>query len=169
MKSRILFISALLLLFSCSKEDNTTAKPEGKKWENLSPMPTGRHDFGFVECNNLLYAIGGYNADGLNKVDVYDPATDNWTTKAPMPTARAYLVVATVNGKIYAIGGLTGGNLDNVTYIKATEEYDPATDSWTEKSPIPITAVAFNSVLGNFLATERMNALSCVPVLITRR
>src|SRR5947207_2658835 len=105
MKCQGLFISVLLLFVGCSK-DTTTPEPQGKKWENLSSMPTARHDFGFVECNSLLYAIGGYNADGLNKVEVYDPATDHWTTKAPMPTARAYLVVATVNGKIYAIGGL---------------------------------------------------------------
>ncbi len=86
-------------------------------------------------------------------MEVYDPASDSWTTKTPMPTPRGYLVVATVSNKIYAIGGITGGDLNNITYLKATEEYDPASDTWTEKAPIPITAIPFNSVLGNFFLT----------------
>ena len=149
-----------LLLCSCSKEDaltpsapSTPPAPPVKIWSNLASMPTARHDFGFVECNNLLYAVGGYNADGLNKVEAYDPASDKWTTKKAMPTARGYLVVASVANKIYAIGGITGGDLNNITYINATEEYDPVSDTWTKKSPIPIEAVAFNSVLGNLFMT----------------
>jgi len=35
-----------------------------------------------------------------------------------------------VNSKIYAIGG-------SQPQSKAVEEYDPATDTWTTKSPIP--------------------------------
>lgn len=155
MKHQLLSISVLfMLLFGCTKENTTIPPtpppPEGEVWKNLSSMPTARHDFGFVECNSLLYAIGGYNADGLKKVEAYDPATDSWTTKKSMPTARAYLVVATVANKIYAIGGLTGGDLNTITYTNATEEYDPALNEWKEKSPIPITIVPYNSVLGNF-------------------
>jgi len=152
MKFRLLTTAVLfLLLLGCTKENDTGS--DSKSWKTLAPLPTARHDFGLVECNNLLYAIGGYNADGLNKVEAYDPSSDKWTTKAAMPTGRAYLVVATVGNKIYAIGGITGGDLNNVSYLKNTEEYNPASDSWTEKSPIPITAIPFNSVLGNFFLT----------------
>ncbi len=152
----LLNLSILLLLFSSCKKES--ADIQNKSWSSLAPIPTARHDFGFVECNNLLYAIGGYNADGLNKVEVYNPANDSWTTKAPMPTARGYLVVATVSNKIYAIGGITGSDLNNISYITVTEEYDPASNTWTEKSPIPITAVAFNSVLGNeFISGSAIN------------
>jgi N-acetylneuraminic acid mutarotase len=152
MKPQLLIIPLLALLVNgCSKDNNTTPPPPPYKgWKTLSAMPTPRHDFGLVECNNLLYAVGGYNADGVATVEAYDPSSDKWTTKAPMLTARAYLVVASVSNKIYAIGGLTGADLNHVTYIKATEEYDPATNTWTEKSPIPISATPVNSVLGNF-------------------
>ena len=54
---------------------------------------------------------------------------DSWTTKTPMQEARGYLQVAVTNGKIYAIGG-SGP-------IGTNEEYDPATDNWTAKSPMP--------------------------------
>ena len=53
-------------------------------------------------------------------------ATENsWTTKASMPKAKGGLRVAVVNGKIYAIAS-------NINY-----EYDPATDTWATKTPMP--------------------------------
>jgi N-acetylneuraminic acid mutarotase len=54
-----------------------------------------------------------------------------------MPTARIALGAATAtNGKIYAIGGC----LDYQCYYSfstAVEEYDPAINTWTEKSSMP--------------------------------
>jgi hypothetical protein len=38
--------------------------------------------------------------------------------------------VCAVNGKIYAIGGEGGGR-------HKVEEYDPATDTWATKTPMP--------------------------------
>jgi len=63
----------------------------------------------------------------------------SWTVKAPMQEARSDLNVATVNGKIYAIGGdtregswpYTGG------IVGTNEEYDPATNKWAFKTPMP--------------------------------
>ena len=46
----------------------------------------------------------------------------------PMHQARDNLGVAVVNGKIYAIGIEGGGSI---------EEYDPSTDTWTFKAPMP--------------------------------
>jgi len=141
------FFIISLFTGSCKKEN------EGESWKSLSPMPTARHHLGFVEYNGLLYAIGGYNANGSNKVEVYNPVNDTWDVKANMPTARGYLVVALVNGKIYAIGGVTGGDLNNITYTNVTEEYDPSADKWTVKAPFPNTTSAPNSVLGNQFIT----------------
>src|SRR2546423_13612252 len=140
-----------LLFMSCKKEETAPgndSNPTINSWKTLAPMPTGRHHFGFVECNGLLYAIGGYNADALKKVEAYNSATNIWETKADMPTARGYLVVCVVSNKIYAIGGISGGDLNRITYENVTEEYDPAVDKWTVKSPPPISQ-AFNPVMGN--------------------
>jgi len=49
----------------------------------------------------------------------------SWTTKASMPQVDGHVRAAVVNGKIYVMGG-------SINY-----EYDPATDSWVEKTPMP--------------------------------
>jgi N-acetylneuraminic acid mutarotase len=59
-----------------------------------------------------------------------------------MPTARAQLGVAVVNGKIYAIGG--GNNTAaGPTVLSVNEEYDPATNTWTTKEPMPTARHSF--------------------------
>jgi hypothetical protein len=70
-----------------------------------------------------------------------DTAEDSWVTKAPMQQARGGLGVAAVNGKIYAIGGSNASGLYPPIYkggfVGTNEEYDPATDMWSFKTPMP--------------------------------
>lgn len=129
------------------------AEDEATGWQNLKDMPTARYGFGIVELNGLLYAAGGYNANGVKTLEVYKPESNTWQTLTSMPTGRGFLVVAKANDKIYAIGGITGGDLNNITYVYANEEYDPVTNEWTSKSPIPLKAQAPNSVFGNQFIT----------------
>jgi len=54
-----------------------------------------------------------------------------------MPTGRAALgLAAASNGKLYAIGGFNEGN-GTVTSLGTVEEYDPATNTWATKAPMP--------------------------------
>ena len=78
-------------------------------------------------------------------------AENSWTSKAPMHEARGGLGVAVVNGKIYAIGGSTqsfggipgmgSGIIGDV--VGANEQYDPATNTWTFKAPMPTPRAQF--------------------------
>jgi hypothetical protein len=76
-------------------------------------------------------------------------------SKAPIHQARSVLGVAAVNGKIYAIGGSTAsgfspsippsaayGNIDLGGFVGTNEEYDPTTDKWTYKAPMPTPRMA---------------------------
>jgi kelch-like protein 18 len=158
-KSHLYLVSFIFLLLagSCSKDNNNIQHGSAPVWKTLTPMPTAREHFGFVEVNGLFYAIGGYNASGVNAVEVYNPSDNSWQSKAPMPTARGWLAVAVVAGKIYAIGGLTGGDLNNIVYTNVTEEYDPSTNQWKEKSPFPISGTV-NAVVGNqFITCTALN------------
>lgn len=57
-----------------------------------------------------------------------------------MPNPRWGLTTATLNGKIYAIGG--ADRYPPLSCSVFVEEYDPVTDTWTTKSPIPVARTA---------------------------
>lgn len=70
----------------------------------------------------------------------------SWTTKAPMHEARSGLGIAAVNGKIYAIGGFNDTGIASIgidTISARNEEYDPATDTWIFKAPMPTPRYMF--------------------------
>lgn len=54
---------------------------------------------------------------------------------------RTEVAAATLGGKIYVVGGFEEpslGNVLNFAITPALEEYDPATDRWTAKAPMPV-------------------------------
>src|SRR5260370_3200483 len=53
-----------------------------------------------------------------------------WTQKAPMPAVRGE--VAAVGDKLFALGGGVAGKA-----VARNEEYDPASDRWRERAPLP--------------------------------
>src|SRR5262245_17211885 len=63
---------------------------------------------------------------------------DTWTNKTDMLTARQGLTTCVVNGKIYAIGGVNHPGVDTEV-LRTVEAYDPATDSWAQKSDMLIS------------------------------
>ena len=56
----------------------------------------------------------------------------SWTMKAPIPLARNEVALAAVGGKVHVIGGGIKGVAG--TYH---DEYDPATDRWRTRAPLP--------------------------------
>ena len=129
--------------------------PISNSWITKTPMPSSRHDAPATAAyNDKIYVIGGRgggNTSSLN--EAYNPKTDTWTTKASMPTPRQGLSANVVGDKIYLISGLVASNTDNSNYIFDTitvnEVYDPATDSWTTKAPIPIGVSYYASAVVN--------------------
>lgn len=141
---------------------NEVYDPATNTWTTKTPMPTARLSHAAAAIGGKIYMVGGQIATtlpvlptatslGINGVyadtainEEYDPVADTWTTKAPMPTARRNLSAEVINGKLYALGGhgpnLTGG----VRQIYANnEEYDPATNAWTTKAPMPTARRSF--------------------------
>src|SRR5690348_9196122 len=58
----------------------------------------------------------------------------DWGIPAQMPTLRSELgLAAAPNGKLYAVGGTSNFN----AAIATVEEYDPATNTWATKRPMP--------------------------------
>ena len=67
---------------------------------------------------------------------------NSWATKASMQTARVQLGVAVVNGRIYAIGG-ENNSAAGPNVLSVNEVYDPATNTWTTKEPMPTARHSF--------------------------
>lgn len=103
--------------------------------------------------NGKIYVIGGQGKDGsLSSVDVYDPVSDTWESKAPLLTPRCILGTAVVNNKIYAIGGYRFVNPEQIDQIKncqTVEEYDPGTDTWVNRSLMPVPRGVHSAVINN--------------------
>ena len=128
--------------------------PATDKWTKKRPMPVPAHHLAITELGGKIYIIGGFTLPksgpaGWVPIDnawEYTPAADNWKALAPMPTKRGSPVAAAVNGKIYVIGGATfhPGSKEIALYanrphrsISDVEEYDPATNKWSARSPMP--------------------------------
>ena len=128
--------------------------PATDTWTEKTPMPTERGRLGVAVVDGVLYAIGGTTSSPVTNygvVEAYDPTRDWWTPRAGMPTARYGLGVAVVNGVIYAVGGFA--IQDNVAkWLSTVEAYDPVSDSWTTRAPMPtgrseLGAAALNGVV----------------------
>jgi N-acetylneuraminic acid mutarotase len=114
-------------------------------------MPTPRGDFGIAVFQNKIYCIGGiieYDWSGHGKGilcavnEVYNPLTDTWENKTSMPTTRQRPIANVVDGQIYVMGGFQYRDLPpprTTIGLAVNEVYDPETDSWTTKTPIPTT------------------------------
>jgi N-acetylneuraminic acid mutarotase len=131
--------------------------PATNQWTKKRPMALPAHHVALLGYRGKIYAFGGFVAppsgpSGWKPIDnswEYDPATDSWKALAPMPSKRGGGAAAGVNGKIYVIGGVepVPGSQDGVVRlgtdswpshpVGTNEEYDIATNTWRERSPMP--------------------------------
>jgi N-acetylneuraminic acid mutarotase len=113
--------------------------PVTDEWTSL-PTPSNSHHYGvggFI--GGKFYVTGGLRGVGdPKKLDVYDPVTKQWTTRAPIPRQRWLAAGATLAAKLYLIGGfqLTPDG-SAAPAVRTTSVYDPATNIWTTKAPMP--------------------------------
>jgi hypothetical protein len=120
-------------------------------WATKASMPDPQPMFAIAVCKDKIYCIGGMptgfsGASSVNKV--YDPETDSWETKTSMPTERYGLQAQVIDGKIYLIGGRTLlGYDEGYGELNVTEVYDPASDAWSTKAPMPNSAGYFSAVV----------------------
>ncbi|XP_066919463.1 kelch-like protein 12 [Clytia hemisphaerica] len=109
---------------------------EKNEWIPMADMHTPRSNFGLVNLEGKLYAIGGYDGNfPLKSAEVYDPRTNQWTQISDMSTARDGACNVSDGESIYVIGGYDGHE-----YRLTTEVYKPETGVW-DISSIPETSV----------------------------
>jgi N-acetylneuraminic acid mutarotase len=131
-KSVALLLVLVFLTATCTVIAEPASSDEMKEnsWTTKASLPEGVSIVKAAVVNGKIYAMtGSSNYE-------YDPATDNWTAKTPMPTPRRNFGIAACQDKIYVIGG-ENGTYGYVNYLSTNEVYDPSTDTWETKKPMP--------------------------------
>jgi N-acetylneuraminic acid mutarotase len=116
--------------------------PAADAWVAKAPMLTPRSFPAAAVLNNgvkdLIYVVGGSTGCSTRTatMEAYDPDTNSWTMMAPMPGGeRSVMGAAVIDGLMYVVGGLEFDGFNSVTTL--VEAYDPLTDSWATKPPMP--------------------------------
>jgi hypothetical protein len=96
---------------------------------------------GVATVSGTMYLVG------KTTIAAYDPATDVWTDKghtpsqgsgfATTPTHGVGFAVAGLNGLVYEVGGATGSRPGPAGRVAIVDAYDPSTNSWTARLPMP--------------------------------
>ncbi len=131
-----LSVAAVWLVFTTGQ-----AQAAGNTWVTMTPMPTARAYTTSGAIGSKLYVVTGSNTTAN---EVYDATTDSWAVKAPIPTNRAGASSAVIAGKLYVVGGCINSDC-RIGITNTLEVYDPATDTWATKAPMP-TGRAFSAI-----------------------
>lgn len=125
--------AVICLAAGCTEDDETT---QGQWIKKVSYNGYARSYACSFTIGNKGYLCTGYrgaNKEFLNDLWEFDMDSETWTQCETMPVeGRRYAAAFAVNGKGYVT---TGGKKDGtmVTYVSDTWEYDPSTDTWTQK------------------------------------
>jgi N-acetylneuraminic acid mutarotase len=106
-------------------------------WTELAipPSGTGGHvtmGIGGTIGKKLYVGIGESNI-----LQVYDPVTNTWVEKATPRALRSGGAFATLGARLYMAGGIRWNADGTYSEVRATNVYDPATNTWTNKAPLP--------------------------------
>jgi len=110
-------------------------------WEAAPDLPTPRAAVFAALVGNTVHAAGGLGPDGNTDARehlVWDAGSGiAWSAAAPLANPRNHGGGAATHGSFFAISGRHGwdevGGDD-----PALDAFDPATDSWTSRAPMPV-------------------------------
>jgi len=115
-------------------------------WRTAAAAPMKRTEVAAATVAGHIYVVGGFEEPSLGNVlnfaitpalEQYDPSTDRWTAKAPMPTGLHHVGIGAVGGYVYVIGGYKQSGLSVWGPVATVYRYDPVTDTWSERAPMP--------------------------------
>lgn len=115
-------------------------------WSTAASAPTKRTEVGAAALRDKIYVVGGFEQPGFGNllnlaitrlVEEYDPSTDRWTIKASLPVGLHHVGIGVAGGRVYVIGGYMQSGLTVWHPVATVYAYDPTTDSWAERAPMP--------------------------------
>ncbi len=137
--ARLVFVGFLLsaLLASVAAAPATQSKGE---WVTKAPVLLKRTEVAVGAVRGKVYVVGGFQQSLpfiTPAVEEYDPATDTWRERTPLPGGLHHAGIGVVNDRIYVIGGFELSQLSIWSPVTSVYEYDPVTDRWTARKPMP--------------------------------
>ena len=110
-------------------------EPEQNQWTAISSLNQERCGNGLVECDDSLYAIGGYNEEEiLASVERLDEIDRSWVGVEPLQTPRFRSAAVSCGNFIYSIGGQD----DDLNTTGSVERYDSLLNKWFYVSSLNI-------------------------------
>lgn len=106
----------------------------GGSWENAGAFAKRQgHTATLLADGKVLFAGGNVDDWGsyttLERVEIYDPATNQWAEAAPLPQARYnHVAVLLLDGRVLVAGGSRN---TNDTLLDTAFLYDPQTGGWS--------------------------------------
>lgn len=140
--TQALLVIALCAGFSLVRPGSApqaATSPSGNEtWTTLASMPTPQCEGGTAVLNGRIYVMGGWKDEPqpYQLVQIYDIAANKWGEGVPLPEPVHHEGVAVVGGKIYVVGGFQ----QVFPQREPTDhvwEFDPATNKWTARAPLP--------------------------------
>jgi len=105
-------------------------------WATKKAMPLARSSPAVESINGIVYVAGGLNVHEQASLQTYNPTANTWTIKSSMPAGRySGDGAGVINGQLYVAGGWDNTSTflpHNTLFV-----YDPASDTWATKSPMP--------------------------------
>jgi N-acetylneuraminic acid mutarotase len=152
-----LLLTGLCLIALPATTQSVEPEPDRGVWRTAAPAPAKRTEVAAVTLRDKIYVVGGFEQPSLGNVmnlavsasvEEYDPSTDRWSSKAPMPVGLHHVGIGVTGGRLYVIGGYRQSGLTVWDPVATVYAYDPATDTWTQRAPMP-TARGALSVTGH--------------------
>jgi N-acetylneuraminic acid mutarotase len=111
--------------------------PAADRWETLPELPRGANHVGVATLGNTLYAFGGFIEQNRTPHDgAFAFDGERWRTLRRLPEASGAIACCALGGMIHLIGGAIGS--DNRRSIDWHLVYDPASDRYTRRQPMPL-------------------------------
>ena len=114
------------------------------EWGIIPSLPEKLDHLAAAAYNNKIYVVGGFDegSNPNNKLFIYDTLLGKWEEGKNLPTGRGALTAEFINGILYATGGdidpsYIAGGYHPYGQTNTNEAYDPSTDSWEVKTPMP--------------------------------
>ena len=111
-------------------------------YARLPDLPLVRAAGSLAIANGELHFFGGTNSARTLEtaehwaIEINGITGNTWQSRAPLANPRHHMAAISYQGKIYAIGGQYEHDKELVPQ-SSVHMYDPVTDSWVEKAPMP--------------------------------